>query len=194
MRRVLSNVLLACLMVSLPVWAQEPWDPGFRVSAGSFSGARDAGLGQDAVLGLTLEGAYPLFRQGDLVVQGGYRHLPKAQTETSGWRVEDRTEGWVAGMAYRHRFVRGFFEGLYVQGGLTVTRLQTQRTTVDLLLGERFRSKGEAKGGLGPWAAVGLRFNDRWNLQIDLYRMESQNPVGTSRSATVLELGLGVHL
>ncbi len=194
MRPLLPILALAGLTMAAPLRAQEPWDTAFRLSVGTFSGAREAHLGQDTVLGLTLEGAYPVFVRGDLVVQGGYRHLPKVRTETSTWVVEERTEGWCAGLTYRYRLAPGFWDGFYLQGGLMATRLQTHVTQLDRLLDERTRMKGEAQVTLGPTLAVGFRFHDRISLQLGWLRMKSAAPLGSVRSATVMELGLGIHL
>ena len=64
MRRLLPLAVMAALAAWSPLKAQEPWDASFRLSAGSFAGARDAGLGQDSLLGLSVEGAYPILRGG----------------------------------------------------------------------------------------------------------------------------------
>lgn len=194
MRRFLCFAAVAVLAAWTPLRAQEPWDTSFQLSAGSFSGARDAGLGQDAVLGLTLEGAYPLLVRGDLVVEGGFRLLPKARTETADLAVEERTDGYVAGVAYRHRFGPGRLDGLFVQAGLRASRLESQRTTVDILAGTRLREKGAATTTIGPAVAAGFRFNDALSIQATAYRMKAEEPKGFGKTGTVLELGLGIHL
>lgn len=194
MRRFLPFAAVALLAACIPMGAQEPWDASFQLSAGSFSGARDVGLGQDAVLGLTLEGAYPLLRRGDLVVEGGFRLLPKARTEAADLAVDERTDGFVAGVAYRHRFGPGRLEGLFVQAGLRASRLESQRTTVDLLDGTRLREKGAATVAVGPAVVAGFRFNDTLSVRVSAFRMKAEEPKGMGKSATVLEVGLGIHL
>lgn len=194
MRRFLSFAAVAAVAVMGALRAQEPWDASFQLSAGSFSGAREAGMGQEAVLGLTLEGAYPLLKQGDLVLEGGIRLLPKARTESADLAVEERTEGFMGGLAYRHRFGPGRLEGLFVQAGLRASRLESQRTTVDLLDGARLREKGAATLAVGPALAAGFRFNDALSLQVTAFRMKAEAPEGLRKTGTVLELGLGIHL
>lgn len=194
MRRFLSIAVVAALAACASLQAQDPWDTSFHLSAGTFSGARDAGLGQDAVLGLTLEGAYPLLIRGDLVLEGGFRLIPKARTETADLAVEERTDGYVAGVAYRHRFGPGRLEGLFVQAGLRASRLESQRTTVDLLDGARLREKGAATTTVGPAVVAGFRFNDTLSVQATAYRMKAEEPKGLGKTGTVLELGLGIHL
>lgn len=194
MRRFLSCAALAALAAWAPMRAQEPWDSSFQLSAGFFSGARDAGLGQDTVLGLTLEGAYPLWVRGDLVLEGGFRLLPKARTETADLAVEERTDGYVAGVAFRHRFGPGRLEGLFVQAGLRASRLESQRTTVDHLDGARLREKGSATVAVGPAVGAGFRFNDLLSVRATAFRMKAEDAAGFSKSSAVLELGIGIHL
>lgn len=194
MRRFLPFAVVAAMAVGCPLEAQEPWDVSFRMSAGAFSGARAAGLGQETLLGLSLEGAYPLLRRGDLVLEGGFRLLPKARAEAADLAVEERTDGWVAGAAYRHRFGPGRLEGLYVQAGLAASRLESRRTTVDLLDGARLREKGSGTLGIGPVLGAGFRFNDTLSLQATVRRLKAEDPKGLDKTATVVELGLGIHL
>ncbi|HQL49502.1 MAG: hypothetical protein BWY56_01650 [Acidobacteria bacterium ADurb.Bin340] len=194
MRRLLPLAVMAALAAWSPLKAQEPWDASFRLSAGSFAGARDAGLGQDSLLGLSVEGAYPILRGGDLVLEAGYRMTPKARMETLGFAIEERTDGYLAGAAYRHRFGPGRLEGLYVQAGVQVSRLQSQRTTTELAAGSRTRDEGAAITTVGPVVAAGFRFNDILSVQGSAYRVKAEDPKGLGKTGTVLEVGLGIHL
>lgn len=200
MSRAAMLSLAFILGSGLCLQGQDLWDASFKLSAGMMSGAEKAGLGQDKQYGVSLEGAYPLTRNHLLVLEGGYRTFPCARTYGDAQTAtEDSTDGFFGEIAYRFRFAAGRFDGLYLQGGVRHSMLLAQRDTVykgasstggDL----RVNAKGSRVASTRPVIGVGFRFTDSLSMQLDLAGIQAENALGRSKSGSVIELALGIHL
>jgi hypothetical protein len=178
-------ILAAC---GAAAHAQEPWSTGFRLVAGTFSGAVDAHLGQDKNFGLAMWGAYPLTRNASLEFEGGYRYFPA--TSTPGHRF--KTDGYYGGAMYRHKL---WFEGFYLQAGARVWALKAEeKVTVKEPDGDRtLVYKGPTDKAIKPVVGVGFRFNAHYSAQVNLAQAEFSNAFGGAKSGNVIEAALSVH-
>lgn len=196
---VQRSALAAALLLGMPCAAEDLWDPAFKLSVGSFSGAQEAHLGKDQLYGLTAEGGYPLFRNGSLVLELGYRQLPH-HTQVEGQdSVDAKTYGWLGSALYRHSLGKGFWTGLFVQGGLRLTQMQSQADVVmkgagpsgeDLLT----HHHGDKTQAVSLVLGVGFRFDEKLSLELGLSKMKAENYLGQELDKTVLEFSLGIHL
>lgn len=191
LRLLLPLVLLA---QGAAAGAQEPWSAGFRLVAGSLSGAADAGLGQDKNYGLAMWGAYPVSRNGSLEFEGGYRYFPGDTTTSKTLTLRNKTDGYYGGAFYRHKL---WIEGFHLQAGLRVWALKSTQTSTVALEGGG-SSKVEVKGPGGtvmkPVVGAGFRFNERYSLSLNAAQAEVKNASGASKSGTLLEASLSIHL
>ncbi len=187
-RLLMSALVAAC--ASSTIHAQETWDAGFKLVAGNFNGATDAGLGQSKNYGVAMFGAYALTRRQGLVFDGGYRYFPSATTSFKGSSQSDKTDGYYASAMYRYA-VRG--EDLYVLGGFRTSRLRATRLTSNSD-GTSFEVKGPFTTGLKPLVGVGARLADKYSVELNLVGYESASVLGTSKSGVLVEVALGIHL
>ncbi|MFN8011776.1 MAG: hypothetical protein U0P81_10270 [Holophagaceae bacterium] len=173
--------------------AQEPWSTGFRLVAGSFSGATDAGLGQDKNYGLAMWGAYPVSRSGSLEFEGGYRYFPGATYGAKNLSIRNKSDGYYGGAFYRHKL---WFEGFYLQAGLRVWAMKaTQTSTVDNGDGTSTRVEVKGPGGTAtkPVFGAGLRLNSHYSISLNAAQAEFKNAAGAAKSGTLLEAALTIH-
>jgi hypothetical protein len=182
--------ILAGLLALAPLQAQELWDSSFNLSAGMASGAKEAFAGQDKAYGLSIMGAYPLGRRGSAVFEFGYRYLPSTTT-VDGYVVQNlRSDGFLGGALYRHELL---FEGFYLQGGLRASQMKTLRTTTFGVLGQT-DDKGPRAVAVRPVLGVGFRFDNLLSLELNAGSLGLKTMTGADKSATLVELSLGIHL
>jgi hypothetical protein len=189
--RLLPAVLLA---LGPAASAQEPWSAGFRLVGGSFSGAADAGLGQDKNFGLAMWGAYPVTRNGSLEFEGGYRYFPGDTTASKTLTLRNKTDGYYGGAYYRHKL---WIEGFHLQAGLRVWAMKaTQTSTVGLEGGGTSKVEVKGPGGtvMKPVIGAGFRLNERYSLGFNAAQAEFKNASGASKSGTLFEASLSIHL
>jgi hypothetical protein len=201
MKRTAILSLVVLLGSGATLKAQDLWDPSFKLSAGSMSGADTAGIGQNHVYGLSMEGAYPLTRNHLVVFEAGYRVFPSASRvdPTTKATTDDKTSGYFVGAAYRFRFTQGMLDGLYAQGGLRFHSLKAERDTVTpggALDGSDLRTvlKGSQATSTKPYLGAGFRFTEKLSVEVNLAGLQAQNVNGVAKSGTVIEVALGIHL
>lgn len=173
--------------------AQEPWSTGFRLVAGSFTGAVDAGLGQEKNYGLAMWGSYPLSKAGSVEFEGGYRYFPGATSGTKTYTLRNKTDGYYGGAFYRHKL---WFEGFHLQAGLRVWAMKaTQTSTVMNEDGTSTRVEVKGPGGtsMKPVVGAGFRFNTRYSMSLNAAQAEFKNAAGATKSGTLLEAALSIH-
>lgn len=199
MRRA-AILSLSCLLGSaVSLQGQDLWDSSLKLSAGAMSGADKAGLGQNKTYALGIAGAYPLTRSQVVVFEGGYRVFPTATQASPGMDIDEKTDGYFFGASYRYRFTQGTWDGLYLQGGLRLHNLRTQRDLLEYGAapdGSDLRTslKGARTSSTKPALGVGFRFTERLSVELNLISLTAQNVKGESKSGTVIELALGMHL
>lgn len=189
--RHLGTGMLILFLAALPARAQEPWDSSFQLIGGTVSGAKDHGVGQDRSLGISMRGAYPLFRQGFVVVEGGYRYLPTDTVQTSGSEErENKTDAYFGGLLYRHML----FEGdVYAQIGARYTQSKAMQRVRNF--GGMTGHDKELRGtGAGVVFGVGYRFTEKLSLEINASSFQSKNLDGTTKRLPTLDVALGIHL
>jgi len=199
MRRAAILNLAIMLGGTLSLQGQDLWDSSLRLSAGMMSGAEKAALGQNKTYALGIEGAYPLTPSHVLVFDGGYRAFPTTSQSVPGMTLDDKTNGYFLGAAYRYRFTTGRLDGLYLQGGLRLNNLRTQRDQYELGAapdGSDLRTvfRGNRVASTKPRIGAGFRFTERLSLEMNLVGLEAQNVKGESKSGMVLEVVMGMHL
>jgi hypothetical protein len=201
MRRTASRFgLRLALLTAVPLasvgpaaCAQEPWSTGFRLVAGSFSGATDAGLGQEKNYGLAMWGSYPLTRAGSLEFEGGYRYFPGATSGTKSLSLRNKSDGYYGGAFYRHKL---WFEGFHLQAGLRVWAMKaTQTSTVVNEDGTSTRVEVKGPGGtsMKPVLGAGFRLNSHYSISFNAAQAEFKNAAGGTKSGTLLEGALTIH-
>ena len=164
------------------------------------SGAEKASIGQDKVYGLGIEGVYPFARNHHLVFEGGYRVFPTSRTQAaSNTTIDSGSDGFFGGVAYRYCFTASSLDGLYLQGGLRHYSLRAEQTTTvpgaaadggDL----RIKLKGVRAASTKPVFCVGFRFTEALSLELHLAGLQTENVQGGSKSGSVVEVALGIHL
>lgn len=195
-RHILSSLVFAALAAcSGPLVGQEIWDMSMRISAGSFSGAQDAGLGKNYFLGVSGEGAYPFTTEQLLVCDAGYRQIPKSESSLGSVVTRVKTEGYFAGAYYRWQFSRtllkGWLDGLYVQGGL---RFQSMRAESEVVTtAGKKKATGARDNAIKPLIGAGFRITDKISVNLNMVGMSGTNLAGETKSAMALEAGLGIH-
>ena len=194
----LNKIFFALAAVAtLPLVAQEPWDPHFKLTAGMMGNAEDKQIGQDKVYGVALAGAYQLTIKGSLVAEGGYKIFPTTSlTINDGTTVvDDQSDMFFVGVMYRHELWRN---GLYVQGGPRVTNARTIRDTIFLRAGENGKDiKESEKGGryskVGWALGVGYRLTDLWSVEFGASSASFKNLEGQQVNGTIFEIALCIH-
>lgn len=191
---------LALLLGSSPfLHGQDLWDSSLKLSAGSIKGAEVAGLGQNKLYGLGVEGAYPITRNHLVVVEGGYRVLPTTSRLSGALTLDEKTDGYMGAIAYRFQFTRGLLDGLFLQGGLRRYSLRTQQDTLKpggAADGSNLRTtlKGARTTSTKPVFGAGFRFTESLSLEVNFTSLQGENIEGISHSGAVVELALGLHL
>jgi len=170
--------------------AQETWDAGFKLVAGNFSGAEDAGIGQSKNYGLALFGTYILSRHQSLEFDGGYRYFPTATMEYKGVIQEDKSDGYYASALYRW----GFRRDLYAHAGLRATQFRANRHTTPVGGGSTVVVKGPFTTAVKPMIGGGVRLTEQYSVELNLVGFETANVVGTSKSGMIVELALAIHM
>lgn len=184
----LGTGLLTLALAVLPARAQEPWDTSFTLLAGTVSGADDALLGQSRSVGLSIQGAYPLVRNGYIVFEGGYRYIPTTTRMVGSTALEYKSDGYFGTMGYRYIV----FDAWYAQAGLRLSQMRN-------MLRERQgtysidHGKGPSTMGLAPMLAVGYRFTDKYGLEVSASSLTVKNQVGVEKKSLTLDLGLAIH-
>lgn len=186
--------LLALLAAGPLLQAQEPWEGGFKLTAGQFSGAEDAYLGQGRAFGVAMFGTYPLGPSGRLAFDAGYKFLPTTVHVVGSSNWEDKTDGYYGTALYQHRL---FFEGFQLQAGLRLSQYATSRRA-NFFPGDGTSVLTKSKGGyattLKPVLGATYRLNGKYGLELNLAPTEMRNVAGESKTATMLELALLIHL
>jgi len=208
------HLLTTGLLMAAAPWlqAQETWDTSFKISAGSLSGTSGDHLGSNPNWALAMEGSYPTFAKGSLVMEGGYRLLAKKTVqETDLLGVEASSRGVYGSVFYRHTDFHGLMNGLldsfYVQGGLryhTLKSTQTQilkATPTDTNPTRTDMPAGKEVSVISPVVGVGVRFTEKVSVEFNVFRMKSAGVTydkgawsGTEKTGNAFELALGVHL
>lgn len=187
-RLLIPALLITCAASSAQ--AQESWDAGFKLVAGNFSGADQAGIGQSKNYGVAMFGAYILTRNQSLVFDGGYRYFPSTTVVSKGTAQNDKTDGYYASAMYRWAVIR---EDIYVQGGLRASQFRADRLT-SFSDGTSSKVKGPFTNGVKPLVGVGARLAEKYSVELNLVGFESANVQGTSKSGVMVEVALGIHL
>ena len=189
--------LALAAVVALPLVAQEPWDPHFKLTVGMVGNAEDKQIGQNKVYGVALAGAYQLTIHGSVVAEGGYKIFPTTSlTINDGTAVvDDQSDMFFAGVMYRHELWRN---GLYVQGGLRVTNARTIRDTVFLGAGENGKNLKESlkadRHSKAGWAlGVSYRLTDLWSVELGASSASFKNLAGQQINSTIFEVALCIH-
>ena len=195
MRRLLRPWLTALALVAAApgLRAEEPWDASFQLIGGQVGGSHEGRLGSGATWAFAVEGAYPLFARGGVVFGAGYRTLPRTTTPVPGAQSQsDWSQGAFGDIAYRHTHFTGIWRGLYLQAGV---RGSVLRTTREFGTGSsRISDKGTEVSGFSPALGAGYRFSDKLSLGVTAYRVKGQNLDQVNKTATGVDLVLGMHL
>lgn len=195
MRRLLRPWLTTlALVASAPgLQAQEPWDTSFQLIGGQVGGSHEARLGSGATWAFAVEGAYPLFARGGVVLDAGYRTLPRTTTPIPGAESQsDWSQGAYGSIYYRHTQFTGIWRGLYLQVG---ARGSVLRTTREFGTGSsRVSTKGKEVSGFSPAFGLGYRFSDKLSLAVTAYQVKAQNLDLVNKTSTGVDLALGIHL
>jgi hypothetical protein len=195
-RLAIRPALLTALMLAAlapAARAQEPWGTGFRLVAGSFSGAADAGLGQDKNYGLAMWGTYPLTRRGSLEFEAGYRYFPTATTTSRTLTLKNKTDGYYGSAFYRHKL---WFEGFHLQAGLRAWALNATQKSINTPAegpSTTVEVDGPRETLVKPVLGAGLRLTNRYSVSLNAAQAEFKSASGASKSGTLLEATLTIH-
>ncbi len=190
MTRTHRFAFVAALMVAPPVlMAQEPVDTSFKLVAASVGDQEKAGLGQDRQYGLTIAGDYPMTRRGAICLEGGWQYSPSSSREVGINRLEDRRDLYHLGVIYRQGVL---LDGFSVQGGL---RFTSSVVTTRTYLGATtwVRDHGPRHGAFAPVLGLHARLTDKLSVEINGTRLATKDRAQVVRTASVLEVALGVH-
>ena len=189
------------LVVAIPsLRGQDSWDTSFKLCGGQMTSAKDARLGTGFSWALAMEGAFPILPKGSLVMELGYRTLgTNTTTISTTLKEDDWSKGFYGSVLYRHTDFHGFWEGLYLHGGLRYNTLESFRETTSKGTGPagtdvRTEVRGRSTHNIGPLAGVGFRFNDKISLEANVSQVKGRNLDQVEKSGTMLELALGMHL
>jgi hypothetical protein len=192
LKRAFAPLLL--LLSGLGLQAQEPWDGGFKLTSASFSGAAEAYLGQDRAYGLAIFGTYPLGRSASLAFEGGYKFLPSTTHGFASTSWDDKSDGYYGSAFYQHRL---WADGFYLQGGLRLAQyVAVRRANFSPGDGSSVLTTyhGNYTTTLKPVLGAGYRMNAKYSLELNLVPTEMKNVDGQSKTGTMVELALLVHL
>ncbi len=186
----LSSILLAAAGLG----AQEPWDSGFKLTAASFSGAEDAYLGQGRAYGLAIFGTYPLGRSGRVALDAGYKYLPSTNHAFAATSWEDKSDGYYASAYYQHKL---WFEGFHLQAGLRLAQYVAARRE-NFFPGDGSsvltKYRGDYATTVKPAIGAGFRMTEAYGVELNLVSTEMKNVAGQSKTGTMVELALLIHL
>lgn len=192
LQRVLC--LSALLLTGAGLRSEEPWEGGFKLTAATLSGAEDAYLGQARAYGLAMFGRYPLGRANSVAFEGGYKFMPSTTHPMGSTSWEDKTDGYYGSAFYQHRL---WFEGFYLQGGLRLAQYITTRRA-NFFPGDGTsvltKYRGDYATTVKPVLGAGYRMNEQYGLELNLASTEMKNVAGQSKSGTLIELALLIHL
>lgn len=188
--KAMARGALALGLMAGPLLAQEPWDPSFNLLAGQVSGLEDARIGQNKVLGLSMQGAYPLTLHGSVVLDFGYRYTPTQSLSFGSWMQENKNDAFFASAWYRHEL---FFDGFYLQGGLRSVQTRSMRREIIGSVGSE-HYKAPAQKLFTPVLGLGYRFTDKISLDAHYSRAKFLSLDNASKTSGVIELALGIHL
>ncbi len=170
--------------------AQETWDAGFKLVAGNFSGAEGAGIGQSKNYGVAMFGTYLLSRRQSLEFDGGYRYFPTATTVDKGVIQEDKSDGYYASALYRW----GIRRDIHVHAGLRATQFRAN-SRINYGDGNPIPAvKGPFTTVVKPMIGAGARLTEQYSVELNLVSFETANISGMSKSGTLVELALAIHL
>jgi hypothetical protein len=195
----MKNILRAFGLLTLAtagsgLQAEEPWEGGFKLTAGLFSGAEDAYLGQGRAYGLALFGRYPLGRSNALAFEGGYKYLPSTNHAFPASSWEDKSDGYYGSAFYQHRL---WFEGFHLQGGLRLAQFVTARRA-NFYPGDGSsvltKYRGDYATTIKPVLGAGYRLNEKYGLELNLAPTEMKNVGGQTKTGTMVEIALLIHL
>jgi hypothetical protein len=190
LRHAILAALAAAATVSAP--AQEA---GFKLVAGTFSGAEAAGLGQDRNFGLAVYGKYFVTAKDSVEIEGGFRYNPGADVpeKTTGNPVYSyRMRTYYFGATYRRKI---WFDGFFVQGGLRVSRSEVQEDITDPTGATApQRLMGSSQTSTGPTLGIGYVLDERYTLTLGAASLKAQNAAGATKSGTVMELSLLIRM
>lgn len=186
--------LAAVVLAGAGLQAQEPWQGGFKLTAGLFPGAEDAYLGQGRAYGLALFGHYPLGRSGRLAFEGGYKFLPTTTHTFPSASWEDKTDGYFCSAFYQHPL---WFEGFHLQGGLRLAQYISARR-VNFFPGDGTsvltKYRGNYATTVKPALGAGYRLNEKYALELNLVPTELKNVAGQTKTGTLVEFSLLIHM
>ena len=193
----LKKIFLAAALTAglTPLFAQEPWDPHLKITAGLMNNAEKSYLGQNKVYGIVLAGAYPLTIHGSGVVEGGFKVFPTTSTNYGLTVVDDQTDIYFAGLMYRHELWRN---GIYLQAGVRGTMANTVRDMIYKGAGENGGdTKEKIKGGretkAGWCFGAGYRLTDLWIFEVSASSVGFKNVSGITSTETIFEIALCIH-
>ena len=195
MTDMMKKILAASLaLATVPLAAQEPWDPHIKITAGFLSNAENNLIGQDKAYGATLAGAYPLSPKSSAVVEFGYRFLPPASISFGMSTIDDKSDAYYLGAMYRRNVWRN---GIYLQGGarvsnaLTVRKIIYQDTLEDTRAWDKI--KGDREVQLGWCLAAGYRMTGLWSVELSASSAAFKNVEGASKTGVLIEAALLIH-
>ena len=195
-----SHLFILALLIACgasTAHAQETWDAGFKLVAGNFSGAEDAGIGQSKNYGAAMFGTYILSRHQSLEFDGGYRYFPTTTVETKDVIQEDKSDGYYASALYRWGFRRnqgGWSNNVYAHAGLRATQFRANRHTTYRDGGYTIVVKGPYTTVVKPMIGVGARLTEQYSVELNLVGFETANVSGTAKSGTIVEFALAIHM
>jgi hypothetical protein len=170
--------------------AQETWDAGFKLVAGNFSGAEDAAIGQSKNYGVAMFGTYILTRHQSLEFDGGYRFFPTATSRNKGVIQDDKTDGYYASALYRW----GIRQDLYLHAGFRASQFRVKSQTLFEDGSSLPAEKGAFTTVVKPIVGAGARLSDKYSVELNLVSFETANIAGTTKSGTMVEVALSIHL
>jgi hypothetical protein len=199
----LRSVTTVALILAIPcLRGQEAWDSSFKLVGAQLIGAKDAHLGSNTNWAIALEGSYPIFPKGSLVLEGGYRTLLRSTTiMSSSQSVDYWSNGIYGSVLYRHTKFQGILEGLYLQGGLRYNSLTANQEQTSIGAGPggsdlKVQTKGAEVSNVGPVVGVGYRLSEKISLEFNIFRVKGQSAdvPPAQKTCSGLELALGIHL
>lgn len=148
-------------------------------------------------MGLSGEGAYPFTPEHWLACDAGYRQIPRYESTPDKGKtvIRVKTEGFFAGAYYRFQFPRtwlqGWAEGFYVQGGLRLQSLKTEKEVATTT--SKAKATGPRNNAIQPLVGAGFRVSEKISVNLNLVGMSGTNLTGKKKSGMALEAGLGIH-
>lgn len=189
-----SLALLALFTAGAGLRAEDPWQGGFKLTAGSLAGSADAYLGQDRAYGVAMWGRYPLGRNASVAFEAGYKFLPTTTHTVGSTYYDDKSDGYFGGATYQHRLG---FEGFHLQAGVRLSQWVAARRA-NYLPGDGTslltKYRGDYATTVKPVLGAGYRLNEKYEVELTLSPTQIKNVEGRAKTGTLLELGLLIHL